>query len=110
MPSRAPARQSWMVVEDRALRRSLVDQLLTAGRVQVNKKKLFNHGVPEDVAIAGVEYATQDEPDPKQEGWYNSTWNSPKGPLHTVYFIEVRDNDEKILKIFDAYPRGREIY
>ncbi|HLF06362.1 MAG TPA: hypothetical protein VI893_04195 [Thermoplasmata archaeon] len=106
--SRKPARSTWLVVEDHDKRRKLVETLLPT--VLVNQTKLFNHGVPEDVAITAVMYAQDDEPDPRQEGWYVSTWRSPRGPLRCIYFMEVKPNGEKTLKIFDAYPLGREQY
>lgn len=106
---RKPARPYWHVVEDRAERRALVEKLIPTEALS-NRSKLAFHGVPDDVAIAGVLYAENDDPDPKQEGWYNCKWRSPRGYLHIVYFIEVRDDDKKVLKVFDAYPVGREHY
>lgn len=78
--------------------------------VLVNRTKLYNHGVPEDVAVASVEYAETDEPDEHQEGWYVCTWRSPRGFLRTIYFMEVRKDGTEVLKIFDSYPVGREQY
>lgn len=106
--TRKPAKPYWLVVEDFAARRRLVGEILHTAKVNKAKVVVY-HGVPEDVAIAGVEYAQEDKPDAQQEGWYNAVWNSPRGPLWVVYFIEV-NKDGKTLKIFDAYPVGREFY
>lgn len=108
MGARKPARPYWLVEDDHDRRRRLVDAL--AHTVKVNRKKLFNHSVPEDVAIAALEWAEEDKPDPEQEGRYNARWRSPRGHLGVVYFIEVTPDGSKTLKIFDAYPLGREQY
>lgn len=97
-----------LVVDDATKRRRLVEELL--GSVRVNKAKLLYHGVPEDVAIAGIVYAKSDVPDPHPEGWYQAIWDSPRGQLKIVYFMEVREDGSKVLAVYDAYPIGREHY
>jgi hypothetical protein len=107
--ARKPARPHWLLIDDETTRRALVKKLVPVD-VQTNRSKLAYHDVPDDVAIAGVQFAESDLPDPNQEAWYNCRWRSPRGLLHIVYFIEVRNDGTKVLKIFDAYPVGREHY
>ena len=109
--SRKPARPDWKVIENHDERRILVADLLSQNpsKVRVNLRKLQYHGIPEDLAVAAVEHAQIDEPDPEQQGWYNARFAAPRGQITIVYLFQVI-NHETNLSIFDAVPIGREQY
>jgi hypothetical protein len=106
---RKPARHDWKVVEDHEERRKLVDELLSKLRIRVNHAKLLYHGVPEDLAVAAVEFPKTDETDPHQKGWYIVHYDAPRGIIRVVYLFQVI-NRATHLSIYDAYPIGREQY